>query len=38
MLYPDSKLFWLVNRIIMVDIDHRADLAGGLMLVHSYWT
>ncbi|WP_430815369.1 serine O-acetyltransferase [Carboxylicivirga sp. RSCT41] len=34
-LYPVSKLFWLFNRIIFtVDIDPRADLAGGLMLVH----
>ena len=34
-LYPISKLFWLFNRIVFtVDIDPRADLAGGLVLVH----
>lgn len=34
-LYPVAKLFWLINRILFtVDIDPRADLAGGLMIVH----
>ncbi len=30
-----AKLFWLTNRILFsVDIDPRADLAGGLTIVH----
>lgn len=34
-LYPVAKIFWLINRILFtVDIDPRADLAGGLMIVH----
>lgn len=34
-LYPIGKVFWLINRIVFtVDIDPRANLAGGLVLVH----
>lgn len=34
-LYPVGKIFWLINRILFsVDIDPRADLAGGFVLVH----
>ena len=30
-----AKIVWYINRIIFnVDIDYRADLAGGLVLVH----
>lgn len=33
--YPISKVFWFVNRLLFtVDLDPRANLAGGLMLVH----
>lgn len=33
--YPISKLFWFINRLLFtVDLDPRANLAGGLMLVH----
>lgn len=33
--YPLAKIFWLINRILFsVDIDPRADLAGGLILIH----
>lgn len=34
-LYPVAKVFWLVNRILFnIDIDPRANLAGGLVLIH----
>lgn len=34
-LSPISKIIWYINRIIYsVDIDYRADLAGGFVLVH----
>jgi serine O-acetyltransferase len=34
-LYPLAKIFWLINRILFtVDIDPRAELAGGLVIIH----
>lgn len=34
-MYPLGKLFWLINRILFsVDIDPRANLAGGFVLIH----
>lgn len=34
-LSPLAKLIWYINRVFYsVDIDYRADLAGGLVLVH----
>lgn len=34
-LYPFAKVFWIINRILFnVDIDPRANLAGGLVLIH----
>lgn len=34
-LHPVAKLFWLLNRIIFsVDIEPKAKLAGGLVIVH----
>lgn len=34
-LSPVSKLLWYINRLLFyVDIDYRADLAGGLVLIH----
>jgi serine O-acetyltransferase len=34
-LFPISKIFWLINRVFFsVDIDPRADFAGGFILVH----
>jgi len=34
-LYPIAKVFWLLNRIIFsVDIEPKAKLAGGLVIVH----
>lgn len=38
-LTPISKLIWYINRILYsVDIDYRADLAGGFVLVHGIGT
>lgn len=34
-LFPIAKLIWYINRLLFhVDIDYRADLAGGFVLVH----
>jgi serine O-acetyltransferase len=34
-LYPIAKFFWLINRIFFsVDIDPRANLEGGFVLIH----
>lgn len=34
-----AKLVWYINRIIFsVDIDYRADLAGGFVLIHGLGT
>lgn len=34
-----GKIIWYINRLIFhVDIDHRADLAGGFVLVHGLGT
>ena len=34
-----SKIIWYINRLIFhVDIDYRADLAGGFVLVHGLGT
>ena len=34
-LIPLAKLVWYINRVLFsVDIDYRADLAGGFRLVH----
>ncbi len=34
-----SKLIWYINRLLFhVDIDYRADLAGGFVLVHGLGT
>jgi serine O-acetyltransferase len=36
-IFPVAKVFWLTNRIVFsVDIDPRANLAGGLNLVHGF--
>lgn len=38
-LSPLSKLIWYVNRLLFhVDIDYRADLAGGFVLIHGLGT
>lgn len=38
-LEPLSKIIWYINRLLFhVDIDYRADLAGGFMLVHGLGT
>lgn len=38
-LFPLSKLIWYVNRLLFhVDIDYRADLAGGFVLIHGLGT
>jgi len=34
-LIPVAKLIWYMNRLLFhCDIDYRADLAGGFMIVH----
>lgn len=34
-----SKIIWYINRLLFhVDIDYRADLAGGIRLVHGLGT
>lgn len=38
-LSPISKIVWYINRLLFhVDIDYRADLAGGFVLVHGLGT
>lgn len=38
-LFPIAKVIWYVNRIVYdVDIDCRADLAGGFHLIHGIGT
>lgn len=38
-LAPASKLLMYINRVLYsVDIDYRADIAGGLMLIHGIGT
>lgn len=38
-LSPIAKLIWYINRLLFhVDIDYRADLAGGFVLVHGLGT
>ena len=38
-LHPFAKIVWYLNRIIFnVDIDYRADLAGGFVLIHGLGT
>ena len=38
-LSPLSKLIWYINRLLFhVDIDYRADLAGGFVLIHGLGT
>ena len=36
---PLAKIIWYINRVVFsVDIDYRADLAGGFVLVHGVGT
>lgn len=38
-LSPISKVIWYINRMLFhVDIDYRADLAGGFVLIHGLGT
>lgn len=38
-LVPLAKIVWYINRLLFcVDIDYRADLAGGFVLVHGLGT
>lgn len=38
-LSPLAKFFWYINRMLFsVDIDYRADLAGGFVLIHGLGT